>query len=49
MIERLRGEIKGPLHLTRCFGELALMYCNEKYREFVAVMDDALDVWGEDD
>lgn len=33
-----------PIHLMRCMGELAVMYANEKYREFAAMMDDALDV-----
>ncbi len=49
MIERLTGEIRGPFHLVRCMGQLTLMYCNEKLREFETAMEDALDVWGEDD
>lgn len=38
-----------PLHLLRCLGELCVMYVNEKHRDFVAMMDDAEDVWGDYD
>lgn len=42
------SEHGGPFHIFRCIGQLAVMYANEQYRAFVAMMDDAEDVWGEE-
>jgi hypothetical protein len=36
--------IKGPIHIARCMGQLAVMYAQERYRAFVAMMDDATDI-----
>jgi len=36
--------IKGPIHIVRCMGQLAVMYVNERYRAFADMLDDALDV-----
>lgn len=38
--ERITGEIKSPLHIARCFGELVLLSLVEHMRE----VDDSLDV-----
>lgn len=39
-MERQKDNIRGPLHLVRCMGELTLMYL----AELAEKMDDALDV-----
>ncbi len=39
------NEIGGPFHIVRCIGQLAVMYANEKYRDFVSMMEDAENVW----
>lgn len=39
-MELPNSEIRGPLHLVRCFGQLAVMYLCELAEK----LDDALDV-----
>lgn len=46
MNERL-PERNGILHTARCLGELAVMYVQEKVRDFKSLLDD--DPWPDDD
>lgn len=36
--------IKAPIHLVRCFGELAVMWC----KEVMQGIDESLDCYGDD-
>lgn len=41
--------LKGPLHVGRCVVELCVMYAQEKLREAQNAIDDAMDVFLEDE
>jgi len=47
-MEKLENN-KSPLHLVRCLGELCVMYAHEKTRQFNNFVDDAMDVYGEEE
>lgn len=41
--------IRSPTHVLRCIGELATMYLKEQSERLEQFMDEAMDVWGEEE